>query len=177
MPADERVRKSEAIASNLFTLLSHSSMSGGSLIIGVFAPMSDEPDWTLSPQLCALKLAFPQDAGAGEMTFHLCGTQELTWRNEFGVKMRVPPEAAVSVQPDVVIVPGLGFSESGQRLGRGGGFYDRWLAKFEGKKIGLCFEAQLLQKLPTEPHDVVMDLVVTEKRVLPLLERTLKGAF
>jgi len=166
MTADERVRKSKALADNLLSSKQHSLLSLESSVIGVYAPLADEPDWTLSPKLCALKLAFPKCTGENQMAFFQCKVEELSLQKEFGVKMMVPPSGAPQVQPDVMLVPGLGFTEQGHRLGRGGGFYDRWLAGFNGKKIGLCFEEQLLQALPTESHDVVMDLVVTDKRVL-----------
>ena len=166
MSVDERARLSLALGQNLYEFLLSSSLSFESMIIGVFAPFANEPDWTLEPRLRALKLAFPHHAGELSMSFHLSTVEDLVLKKEFGVKMLVPNESAPKVQPDLVLVPGLGFSKDGHRLGRGGGYYDRWLESFEGKKIGLCFEAQLLQELPTESHDVVMDLVITEKRVL-----------
>lgn len=67
---------------------------------------------------------------------------------------------------DVVIVPGLAFSRAGFRLGYGAGFYDRWLAEHpQPLRIGLCGEAELVADLPTEPHDLAVDVIVTESRV------------
>jgi len=68
------------------------------------------------------------------------------------------------VQLDVIFVPGLAFSLGGLRLGRGGGFYDRLLARSElrAKKIGVCFEEQIFPDLPSEPHDRAVDAVITE---------------
>jgi len=67
----------------------------------------------------------------------------------------------------VAMVPGLAFSEAGGRLGRGGGYYDRYLAEHPGTlPIGLAFEAQVVGELPTEGHDVAMAMVVTERRVI-----------
>ena len=64
---------------------------------------------------------------------------------------------------DLVLVPGVAFSRQGARLGRGGGFYDRLLSRpdFRARRIGVCFERQLLDELPTEPHDCAVDLVIT----------------
>ena len=68
---------------------------------------------------------------------------------------------------ECVLVPGLAYSPAGQRLGYGGGFYDRWLAQQPAAcRIGLCFEHQLLTNLPHEPHDEVVDYVITENRIL-----------
>jgi 5-formyltetrahydrofolate cyclo-ligase len=62
---------------------------------------------------------------------------------------------------DVIIVPGLGFTKSGKRLGRGGGYYDRFLAQHpEARKVGVCFKEQILDDLPTESHDVRMDQII-----------------
>lgn len=65
---------------------------------------------------------------------------------------------------DLVLVPGLGFSQSGERIGRGGGFYDRFLAltSFQGTTCGLAFEEQVLESLPTLPHDQRLNMLVTD---------------
>ena len=175
MSADERERLSLALADNLTHFLQNNSMSVESTIFGVYAPLKDEPDWTKSPWLQKLNLAFPRATGKDQMSFYQCKVEDLHLKKEFGVKIMVPPDGSSNVQPDVMLVPGLGFTAQGARLGRGGGFYDRWLAGFRGKKIGLCFEVQLLQELKIEAHDVLMDFIVTEKRILPLPEQTPKG--
>jgi 5-formyltetrahydrofolate cyclo-ligase len=66
---------------------------------------------------------------------------------------------------DLIVVPGLAFSRDGHRLGRGGGFFDRLLAgpAAAAYKLGVCFDFQLLESIPIEPHDIVMDTVVTEE--------------
>lgn len=67
---------------------------------------------------------------------------------------------------DVAVVPGLGFSPAGDRLGFGAGFYDRWLCEhLEMVKIGLGFDFQIVPEIPVAAHDVRMDLVVTESRL------------
>lgn len=69
---------------------------------------------------------------------------------------------ALSLAPgDVVIVPGVGFTRAGDRLGRGGGHYDRLLSRSPATSIGVAFDIQLVLELPTEPHDRGVDLVVT----------------
>jgi 5-formyltetrahydrofolate cyclo-ligase len=68
---------------------------------------------------------------------------------------------------DLVIVPGLGFTPMGQRIGRGMGFYDRFLsqAEFIGRSCGLGFEDQVLDDLPVLDHDVPLSMLVTERGV------------
>lgn len=65
-----------------------------------------------------------------------------------------------------VLVPGLGFDKKGNRMGYGKGFYDRYFARFPScRKIGAAFETQLMEEIPSQSHDIVMDFVVTEKGV------------
>ena len=69
---------------------------------------------------------------------------------------------------DLVIVPGIAFDKNGHRIGYGYGYYDKFLGKLNKNaiKIGLCFEFQIVDKIPQEKHDVPMDFIVTEKRVV-----------
>ncbi len=66
---------------------------------------------------------------------------------------------------DLVLVPGIVFSKSGDRIGFGKGYYDKLLENFEGLKIGVCYEFQIVDEIPSSPHDVKMNMIVTEKRV------------
>jgi 5-formyltetrahydrofolate cyclo-ligase len=68
---------------------------------------------------------------------------------------------------DVILVPMLGFDEDLNRIGYGGGYYDRLLAtQPQAKKIGVCYESGKVAKIPTEAHDVAVDIVVTEERAV-----------
>ena len=63
---------------------------------------------------------------------------------------------------DLIIVPGVAFDPQGNRMGRGKGYYDRFLVKYPAvKKIGICFYFQLVDEIPAEPHDIRMDEVVS----------------
>lgn len=68
---------------------------------------------------------------------------------------------------DLVIVPGLGFTNSGYRIGRGMGFYDRFLAQsdFIGVSCGLAFEEQIVESLPVLDHDVPLAMLVTDRGI------------
>lgn len=72
----------------------------------------------------------------------------------------------------VFVVPGLAFDLEGVRLGRGGGWYDRVLARYpEAVRVGLAYEFQVLPRLPAASWDVRMDALVTEARVLAVRDR------
>lgn len=67
---------------------------------------------------------------------------------------------------DFIAVPGLAFTGDGHRLGRGGGFYDRLLRRIEGPTFGMGFDVQLVPHLPIDPHDVVLDCILTPSRCI-----------
>jgi len=68
---------------------------------------------------------------------------------------------------DMVIVPGLGFDHSGHRIGRGRGFYDRFLAhgEWKGTSCGLAFECQVVEQVPVMEHDMKVNMLVTDEQV------------
>ena len=83
----------------------------------------------------------------------------------FGI--REPEPACIEVPMtdlDLVFVPGVAFDRRGHRLGRGMGFYDRLLADFSGKKIGIAFDEQLVDTIPAGKKDVRMDFILTPTR-------------
>ncbi len=84
---------------------------------------------------------------------------------------RIPQPAEFRPAPvrdiDLVIVPAVAFDRRGRRLGHGGGHYDRLLAGCRGLKVGLAFEVQIVDSIPTEHLDIPVDLVVTEQRIYP----------
>jgi 5-formyltetrahydrofolate cyclo-ligase len=65
---------------------------------------------------------------------------------------------------DLIIVPARAFTTKGDRLGRGGGYYDKYMSRegFAAYKIGIAFSCQIFDSLPTLPHDIVVDEVITE---------------
>lgn len=80
-----------------------------------------------------------------------------------------PPLTAKVVpnsEVDVWLIPALAFDERGVRLGRGGGFYDRFLAESAGVRIGVGYDSMILKQLPCDEWDQSMDLIVTERRLL-----------
>jgi len=85
----------------------------------------------------------------------------------FGI---LEPASNLPVTPEEVdlwVVPGVGFGRDGSRLGRGGGYYDRLLSEAQGVVIGLAFDFQVADRMPTEPSDRFVDYVMTESAVIP----------
>ena len=73
-----------------------------------------------------------------------------------------------TAQIDLALVPALAYDIRCMRMGRGGGYYDRYLADFPSVTVGLCRDALLQKKIPAEPHDRPVGLVVTETRLFRL---------
>lgn len=78
---------------------------------------------------------------------------------QFGIREPDGPEVDRSTI-DLVIVPGVAFTEQGQRLGHGKAHYDRFLPTLRARTVGACFTEQIVDELPVEPHDVRLDLVL-----------------
>ncbi len=66
---------------------------------------------------------------------------------------------------DLILVPGLAFDHSLNRIGYGGGFYDRFLAQSSGRKVAIAYDFQVREAIPSEPHDIKMDQIVTDQRI------------
>lgn len=75
-------------------------------------------------------------------------------------------ETDLSAADTAWIVPGVAFDMTGNRLGRGGGIYDRFLKHTNGLKIGVAYDWQILESIPAEAHDVTVDLLLSEHRIL-----------
>jgi len=88
---------------------------------------------------------------------------------QFGIPIP-PEEAPIEASPDIALIPGLAFSTTGQRLGYGAGHYDRYLSdRPDTLAVGLCYDWQLVENLPTEPHDRPMRVLVTDQRTLNIV--------
>lgn len=73
----------------------------------------------------------------------------------------------VSDSSTIVVVPGLAFDSDGYRIGYGGGYYDKYLSEnIYYKSVGICFEEQITESIPTDKYDVKTDIIVTDRRVI-----------
>jgi 5-formyltetrahydrofolate cyclo-ligase len=163
LPPDERQAAGLAVAERGLPV----EVAPGTVVSG-FSPFRSE----ISPLPLLRRLA---DAGVGLALPVVVGRgQPLTMRSwSFGAPLvpgvwgiREPPADAPEVFPDILIVPLLAFDRRGYRLGYGGGFYDRTIARLRTMKpvttIGIAFAAQQIDEVPTTPRDERLDLVLTE---------------
>lgn len=143
----------------------------GARTVAIFAPQMREPDVELLWMHGAGKtFAYPRVVDGRLDLFRVTSLHALA-PGAFGVR---EPEARIehAIDPamlDLILVPGTAFTRSGERLGRGGGFYDRLLASLPAhvRKIGVCFDSQVQHGLPVEPHDQRVDFLATESGLLP----------
>ncbi|MBX7114735.1 MAG: 5-formyltetrahydrofolate cyclo-ligase [Myxococcaceae bacterium] len=99
------------------------------------------------------------------LTFHAVSSEEALLAAVYGIREPAPSAPETPLQAiDVLVVPGVGFTRDGQRLGRGGGHYDGTLAdpRFRGLSVGLAFADCVIDKLPTEGHDRNVNWVVSD---------------
>lgn len=168
--ADERKAASLEICRQL---KSHSPWKTAQTIL-FYMPIGWEPDiWSLAHEALAQgkTIALPRYAG-GEDPYHVRRVEHLTQDLEpgqFGILEPSPQCVVLDVNLlDLLLVPGIGFAPAGQRLGRGKGYYDRLLAKAHGVKCGVAFDWQVTASIPTEPHDVLVNCIVTPTRCLQI---------
>jgi 5-formyltetrahydrofolate cyclo-ligase len=164
---DERAAKSRAVAVRLDGLPAFH----GARTLALYAPLGTEVD-ALGIARRALergvRVVFPRAvAGERRLEFARCDPSALV-RGSLGAGE--PPADALPValeEIDCVIMPGVAFSTDGLRLGRGGGYYDATLrAMPRATRIGVAFDLQVVPALPREPHDALLDAIVTEARIL-----------
>jgi len=88
--------------------------------------------------------------------------------DRYGLRNPIQAEIVPAGEIDLVVVPGLAFDTQANRLGRGGGFYDRFLADatLQARRCGFAFHEQLLPEVPAEPTDLPVDMLVTDQQIL-----------
>ena len=109
-------------------------------------------------------LVVPRVLAMGKMALHPITSLDTLKKSRFGIPE--PAEDTPTVSPqnvDFTVVPCLSATLAGARLGRGGGFYDRFLADYTGDTALVCFHQLLSQSVPMDPWDVPLPIVVTEK--------------
>jgi 5-formyltetrahydrofolate cyclo-ligase len=131
-------------------------------IVFGFTPLPGEPDWLGGDPPADKLVAYPKSGEDGMLVFFFA--------TEFAIGAwgaSEPVGGTIARAPDLVLVPGLAFDATGARLGRGQGFYDRWLrANPLVRSLGICFKCQILENLPYEAHDARVDAIVTEDGIL-----------
>ncbi|MCJ1970751.1 5-formyltetrahydrofolate cyclo-ligase [Pseudolactococcus carnosus] len=121
-------------------------------VIAVFLPMAFEFDMTSILTDKSKRIVIPKTLPNYQMIFTDYEPDKLVM-TAFGVK---ESRDAISVTPDLIIVPGLAWSNAGYRIGFGGGYYDRYLANFKGDTVSLVYDFQIVPDFQPEPFDIAI---------------------
>ena len=137
-----------------------------------FHSLSSEPNIQWQELAPHIHWTFPVVNGE-TMSFHNHST-ELA-KSQLGVLEPVGTEAVDARDIVGVFVPGVAFSRSGHRLGRGRGYFDRTLNNYKGKKIGVCFSESLFDEIPKDDFDICCDEIITDTECLVISSQKGEG--
>ena len=138
--------------------------------IGLYHALPDEPDLAdlLKEYAQVKELFIPRVEGDNIAFYAYTGEADLDAAGAYGIA-EPTADADTAVDPsslDLLLVPGVAFDRKGSRMGRGKGYYDRFLPATQARLIGITFSYRLLEDLPTDPWDRPMDGVVAESEML-----------
>ena len=113
------------------------------------------------------KISLPVIKKSNQMDFYKWSNNDPLKINKFGIP---EPISSKKFYPDILLVPLVGYDNDYNRLGYGGGFYDRYIEKIEKIKkvikIGLAFSCQKIKNIPLNQYDKKLDFIITEKEIL-----------
>lgn len=131
--------------------------------IGIYLPMGGEPDPLPLVASYVSVTSLPTLSDHSMMTFRRWFPGDPLMRSSWGGQQ--PRETAEEILPSVIFVPLLGFDTAFNRLGQGGGHYDRYLAAHPSAcRVGLAWEAQRVDSLDPQPWDIPLDAILTETK-------------
>ena len=115
----------------------------------------------------SVKICLPVvDEHTNQLIFSIYNEKKRLKKNKFGIN---EPTKFEYLTPNIIFVPMVGFDKNLNRLGYGKGFYDRTISKLRNLKkifvIGLAYDNQMVECIPTENHDEKMDLIITDKKI------------
>ena len=141
----------------------------GNIIIGGYYPYNHEIDVIKilgKFEKKNTKICLPKIKKNFQMDFKSWSTKEPLAINRYGIP---EPTSEKTVYPNVLLIPLVAFDKNLNRVGYGGGFYDRYLKKAKMRKriikIGLAYSFQEIKKIPIKKHDMKLDFVITEKKI------------
>ena len=154
IPSDVKLKYQKAIIRRLTKLIKDKKK------IAIYAALNDEIDLA---ELKAKKLLLPKMQKDKTLKFY-AANEELILHKKYKI---YEPKGIVEFIPEVIICPMLAFDQNKDRLGYGGGYYDRtFKINHNALKIGVAYAMQECKKVTTDENDVSLDYIVTEKAIL-----------
>lgn len=159
MTDEEKTRSNDKIFKKILKLPEFLT----SKVIFLYISVGDEADtlrlFNLSLEM-GKRVCIPKCEGKGIMrAIEVFGEDDLI-PDKYGIPSAEGEEISPS-NIDFAIVPAVAFEKSGKRLGRGGGYYDRFLKKLDAFTVGICHPCQILDEIETEEHDIPVKLVIS----------------
>lgn len=159
MTDEEKARSNDNIFKKILKLPEFST----SKVIFLYISVGNEADtlrlFNLSLEM-GKRVCIPKCEGKGIMrAIEVFGEDDLI-PDKYGIPSAEGEEISPS-NIDFTIVPAVAFEKSGKRLGRGGGYYDRFLKKLDAFTVGICHPCQILDEIETEEHDIPVKLVIS----------------
>lgn len=167
LSSSQRTIASAAMMAGLDRLFAAHFAEMGDGVVAFYLPIKDEPDLRplmVEMQASGRSIALPLvETRAAPLVFRLWTPETRMERGHWNIP--VPPRDAPEVMPDVVLAPLMGWDCEGYRLGYGGGYFDRTLAALSPRpySIGVGLAAAKLPTIYPQPHDIPMDVILTER--------------
>ncbi len=166
MGVEDRRAAGAALADHLLALLAARFGGARGRVLSAYWPIKGEPD--LRPLMADLHadgvvVALPiVEVKAAPLVFRRWTPETAMVRGDWNIP--VPPPEAEALRPEIALAPLVGWDPAGYRLGYGGGYFDRTLAALDPRAvaIGIGFEAARIATIHPQPHDVVLDAILTE---------------
>lgn len=165
--ADEKIRKS----------LFESKIYKNSKVVFIYVNMDSEintidiiKELLTSDKTIAVPKVIPVSLKERQMkALKINSLLQLNESGAFGILEPSVECEDISEDVDLIIIPGLAFDINGNRLGYGGGFYDRFLRKYpNSKRVALCYDFQIFDEIPHEFFDEKVDLIISEEKIISL---------
>ena len=157
LDAQESLRQAEKVMRHIGSIIAQRAPR----TVALFAPLRDEIPLGELAQRVDCRVVLPRVKGE-EMEFYDYSAADMAV-GAFGISEPQGEVPVAAEEIDLMVVPGVAFTRAGDRLGRGKGYYDRYLSRegFRAYCVGVCYEHQVVDELPVEPHDRRMDEVVS----------------
>ncbi len=153
-----------AASAEIFNRVAANDHFGNARCVALFCSLKDEPDTAATIEAwrkTGRRIVVPRVEGDTMRLFDYDPATQI--EGAFGIE-EPGPDARLCPPEDVdlMVVPGVAFTRRGDRMGRGRGYYDKYLSQPEMRaaKVGVCYAHQIVDELPVEPHDIRMDEVV-----------------
>ncbi len=169
LSSSQRTIASAALMTGLERLFDEHPAGPSDVVVAFYWPIKDEPDLRplmVEMQASGRSIALPLvETRAAPLVFRLWTSETRMERGHWNIP--VPPRDAPEVMPDVVLAPLMGWDSEGYRLGYGGGYFDRTLAALSPRpfSIGVGLAAAQLPTIYPQPHDIPMDVILTERGI------------